>query len=64
MSQLTLFDISEKIYKVSYWAFPFDKNGKYITNMMCKWEEEKKESKLKDFIQTLQIIDCKNIQIN
>jgi hypothetical protein len=62
-NQLTLFDISEKYFIVSYWAHPFDKNGNEIKNVMCKWVEEKSEYKLSDFIHMLKLVDCKNIQI-
>lgn len=63
MPQLTLFDISEKKFLISYWAYPFDKNGNEIRTVMQKWEEEITESRIEWFIHTLKLIECVNIKI-
>lgn len=45
-SQLKLFEVSEQMFEVSYWAAPFDKKGNTMPWILQNWVEVVNKKKL------------------
>lgn len=60
-NQLKLFE--DRMYLVTYWAHPFNKQLNYIKSILTKYEEQIPEHKLNEFIKYLELLKYKNIQV-